>query len=189
MRLPERLRRAFPSRPTPIGDARADAALIRQELQVEVRRLGRRDRLSLTLLMENSQRDLTTVDLHGALAHLEAQGHQRRRGTSGDTGVEDEDPFCDSIRVLHRGEVAQTGDRLALGVREETGGSGEHGIENWVGATSVREHHRAAHGSQVGGGVECIGCVECGGLGLRWFAAQADAASIVLYESIIDIIR
>ncbi len=70
----EQLRRAFPSRPAPIGDARADVALVRRELQAEATRLGRRDRLSLTLLMEHSEMDLTAVDLHGALGHLEAEG-------------------------------------------------------------------------------------------------------------------
>ena len=70
----KRVRRAFPSRPAPIGDARSDAALMRRELAAEAKRLGRRDRLSLTLLMEHSEMDLTNVDLHGALRHLEAEG-------------------------------------------------------------------------------------------------------------------
>jgi hypothetical protein len=57
-----------------MGDPQVDLQTVRAGLEAEARRLGRRSRLSLSLLMEYSTADLTVVDLHGALGHMQARG-------------------------------------------------------------------------------------------------------------------
>ena len=74
MRLLRRLRAALRPYPIPQSDPHADLAVVRSALEAEARRLGRRSRLSLSLLMEFSQADLIGIDLHAALGHLQARG-------------------------------------------------------------------------------------------------------------------
>ena len=74
MGLLRRLRDAFAPPSVPMGDPQADLALVRRGLEAEAKRLGRRSRLSLSLLMEYSAADLTTVDVHAALGYLDARG-------------------------------------------------------------------------------------------------------------------
>ena len=52
----------------------ADVDTVRRALRAEARRLGRRERISVTLLMEYSSEDLRQVDLFQILAHLDAEG-------------------------------------------------------------------------------------------------------------------
>ncbi len=52
----------------------ADVDTVRRALRAEAQRLGRRERLSVTLLMENASEDLRQVDLFQILAHLDAEG-------------------------------------------------------------------------------------------------------------------
>lgn len=52
----------------------ADVDTVRVAIHDEARRLGRRDRLSVTLLMEFSEHDLRGVDLFQIIAHLDAEG-------------------------------------------------------------------------------------------------------------------
>lgn len=55
----------------------ADVETVRRALRAEAQRLGRRQRLSVTLLMENASEDLRQVDLFQILAHLDAEGEIR----------------------------------------------------------------------------------------------------------------
>ncbi len=52
----------------------ADVATVRRALLAESSRLGRRDRISVTMLMEYSDEDLRTLDLFQILGHLDAEG-------------------------------------------------------------------------------------------------------------------
>lgn len=52
----------------------ADVETVRRALLTESRRLGRRERISVTLLMEYSNEDLRTVDLFQIIGHLDAEG-------------------------------------------------------------------------------------------------------------------
>ena len=52
----------------------ADVDTVRRALRAEALRLGRRERISVTLLMEYSSEDLRQVDLFQILAHLDAEG-------------------------------------------------------------------------------------------------------------------
>ncbi len=52
----------------------ADVETVRRALAAESRRLGRRERLSVTMLMEHSAEDLRTVDLFQIIGHLDAEG-------------------------------------------------------------------------------------------------------------------
>lgn len=52
----------------------ADVATVRRALLAEASRLGRRDRISVTMLMEYSDEDLRTLDLFQILGHLDAEG-------------------------------------------------------------------------------------------------------------------
>ena len=52
----------------------ADVDTVRRALLAESRRLGRRERLSVTMLMEHAHEDLRTVDLFQIIGHLDAQG-------------------------------------------------------------------------------------------------------------------
>ena len=74
MRFLRRLRAALRPYPIPQSDPHADLTVVRAALEAEARRLGRRSRLSLSLLMEFSQADLIGIDLHAALGHLQARG-------------------------------------------------------------------------------------------------------------------
>ncbi len=74
MRFLRRLRAALRPYPVPRRDPAADVAIVRAALEAEARRLGRRSRLSLSLLMEFSEADLIGIDLHTVLGHLQAQG-------------------------------------------------------------------------------------------------------------------
>ena len=52
----------------------ADVETVRRALRAEAQRLGRRERLSVTLLMEHAEEDLRQVDLFQILGHLDAEG-------------------------------------------------------------------------------------------------------------------
>ena len=52
----------------------ADVDTVRRALVGESRRLGRRERISVTMLMEHSEEDLRTVDLFQIIGHLDAEG-------------------------------------------------------------------------------------------------------------------
>ena len=52
----------------------ADVDTVRRALLSESRRLGRRERISMTMLMEYSEEDLRTVDLFQIIGHLDAEG-------------------------------------------------------------------------------------------------------------------
>ena len=52
----------------------ADVDTVRRALEAEARRLGRRERISVTMLMENTEEDLRTLDLFQIIGHLDAEG-------------------------------------------------------------------------------------------------------------------
>ncbi len=52
----------------------ADVATVRRALLVEAQRLGRRERISVTMLMEHSDEDLRRLDLFQIIGHLDAEG-------------------------------------------------------------------------------------------------------------------
>lgn len=52
----------------------ADVAAVRRALLVEAQRLGRRERISVTMLMEHSDEDLRRLDLFQIIGHLDAEG-------------------------------------------------------------------------------------------------------------------
>ena len=52
----------------------ADVETLRRALVAEARRLGRRERISVAMLMEHSEEDLRTVDLFQIIGHLDAEG-------------------------------------------------------------------------------------------------------------------
>lgn len=52
----------------------ADVETVRRALLAESRRLGRRERISVSMLMENTQEDLRAVDLFQIIGHLDAEG-------------------------------------------------------------------------------------------------------------------
>lgn len=52
----------------------ADVETVRRALAAESRRVGRRTRLSVTMLMEHSNEDLRELDLFQIIAHLDAEG-------------------------------------------------------------------------------------------------------------------
>ena len=52
----------------------ADVDTVRRALLAESQRLGRRERISVTMLMEYSAEDLRTVDLFQIIGHLDAEG-------------------------------------------------------------------------------------------------------------------
>ena len=54
--------------------ALADVETVRRAIRAEAERLGRRQRLSVTMLMEFASEDLRRVDLFQILAHLDAEG-------------------------------------------------------------------------------------------------------------------
>lgn len=55
----------------------ADVETVRRVLSAESKRLGRRDRISVTMLMEYSDEDLRRLDLFQILGHLDAEGEIR----------------------------------------------------------------------------------------------------------------
>ena len=55
----------------------ADVETVRRALRQEAQRLGRRDRLSVTLLMEHASEDLRRLDLFQIIGHLDAEGEIR----------------------------------------------------------------------------------------------------------------
>ena len=55
----------------------ADVDTVRRALLAESQRLGRRERISMTMLMEYSNEDLRTVDLFQIIGHLDAEGEIR----------------------------------------------------------------------------------------------------------------
>ncbi len=55
----------------------ADVETVRRALSAESARLGRRDRISVTMLMEHSGEDLRRLDLFQILGHLDAEGEIR----------------------------------------------------------------------------------------------------------------
>ena len=52
----------------------ADVDTVRRALVAESQRLGRRDRISVTMLMEYSKEDLRRLDLFQIIGHLDAEG-------------------------------------------------------------------------------------------------------------------
>ena len=52
----------------------ADVATVRRALLLESERLGRRERISVTMLMEHSAEDLRRLDLFRIIGHLDAEG-------------------------------------------------------------------------------------------------------------------
>lgn len=52
----------------------ADVATVRRALLGEADRLGRRERISVTMLMEHSEEDLRQLDLFQIIGHLDAEG-------------------------------------------------------------------------------------------------------------------
>lgn len=52
----------------------ADVATVRRALLGEADRLGRRERISVTMLMEHSEEDLRRLDLFQIIGHLDAEG-------------------------------------------------------------------------------------------------------------------
>jgi hypothetical protein len=52
----------------------ADVETVRRALLAESRRLGRRERISVTMLLEYSNEDLRTVDLFQIIGHLDGEG-------------------------------------------------------------------------------------------------------------------
>ena len=52
----------------------ADVATVRRALLGEAQRLGRRERISVTMLMEHSEEDLRRLDLFQIIGHLDAEG-------------------------------------------------------------------------------------------------------------------
>ncbi|MDE2892108.1 MAG: hypothetical protein OXN86_06370 [Chloroflexota bacterium] len=52
----------------------ADVATVRRALLLESERLGRRERISVTMLMEHSEEDLRRLDLFQIIGHLDAEG-------------------------------------------------------------------------------------------------------------------
>ncbi len=52
----------------------ADVATVRRALLDEAQRLGRRERISVTMLMEHSGEDLRRLDLFQIIGHLDAEG-------------------------------------------------------------------------------------------------------------------
>ena len=77
MDLLSRLRDALGAPAAPERDPQADLRTVRRALEAEATRLGRRERLSLSLLLEYSPEDLTLIDVHGALGHLHETGEIR----------------------------------------------------------------------------------------------------------------
>lgn len=55
----------------------ADVETVRRALLAESHRLGRRERISVTMLMEYSEEDLRTLDLFQIIGHLDAEGEIR----------------------------------------------------------------------------------------------------------------
>ncbi|MDE2745804.1 MAG: hypothetical protein OXI41_07425 [Chloroflexota bacterium] len=52
----------------------ADVNTVRRALLAESQRLGRRERISVTILMEFTDEDLRSVDLFQIIGHLDAEG-------------------------------------------------------------------------------------------------------------------
>ena len=52
----------------------ADVETVRRALLAESRRVGRRERISVTMLMEHAEEDLRGVDLFQIIGHLDAEG-------------------------------------------------------------------------------------------------------------------
>ena len=52
----------------------ADVETVRRALLAESERLGRRERISVTMLMEHAEEDLRSVDLFQIIGHLDAEG-------------------------------------------------------------------------------------------------------------------
>lgn len=52
----------------------ADVETVRRALLAESRRVGRRERLTVTMLMEHAEEDLRSVDLFQIIGHLDAEG-------------------------------------------------------------------------------------------------------------------
>ena len=52
----------------------ADVDTVRRALLAESQRLGRRERISVTMLMEFTEEDLRSVDLFQIIGHLDAEG-------------------------------------------------------------------------------------------------------------------
>ncbi len=66
-------------RPSPEVEAAtlADVATVRRAIRAESNRLGRREHLSVSMLLEFATEDLRRVDLFHIIAHLDAEGEVR----------------------------------------------------------------------------------------------------------------
>lgn len=72
-------RRISALRPAPeaAAAALADVETVRRAIRAEAERLGRRERLSVSMLMEFGAEDLRRVNFFQILAHLDAEGEVR----------------------------------------------------------------------------------------------------------------
>ena len=77
MGLLSRIRDALGTPDMPDRDLQVDLTTVRRALEGEADRLQRRERLSHSLLLEYSDEDLTLIDVHGALGHLQQAGEIR----------------------------------------------------------------------------------------------------------------
>ena len=57
-----------------IGPTPADVEMVRNALQAEATRVGRRERLSLSVMMEHTGLDLVHLELYAVLGYLQTQG-------------------------------------------------------------------------------------------------------------------
>ena len=57
-----------------VGPSDRDITNVRQALLREAERLRRREGLSLSLLLEHTDLDVTRIDIHAVLSHLEREG-------------------------------------------------------------------------------------------------------------------
>ncbi len=77
MGLLDRLRRrldAITPHPPEVGPTLDDVDRVRDALRAEARRLGRRERISLSIFLEHTELDVTRIDIYVVLPHLAAEG-------------------------------------------------------------------------------------------------------------------
>ena len=60
--------------PIEIGPTFDDVDLVRDALRAEARRLGRSERIALSIFMEYTDLDITRIDIYSVLPHLAAEG-------------------------------------------------------------------------------------------------------------------
>jgi hypothetical protein len=57
-----------------VGPTLDDVDLVRDALRAEAQRLGRRERIALSIFMEHTDLDITRIDIYSVLPHLAAEG-------------------------------------------------------------------------------------------------------------------